>query len=292
MISRRSLLRLFGATVFGTISFASYAFAIEPRYRLVVTPYRLRPPRWPALAKPLRMAVIADVHACEPWMPISRIAEIVDTTNALKPDITVLLGDYVKGINGFGTQRINMNEWSPVLGRLRAPLGVYAILGNHDWWWNSSPVRGVLQSNGIPVLENDVRLIEPKDGPKFWLAGLGDQLAHPLGGHKYKGVDDLPKTLAQITDDTTPAILLAHEPDIFPRVPERFSLTLSGHTHGGQVRLPLLGRPIVPSGYGQRYAYGHIVENGRHLIVSGGLGVSNLPVRFGVPPEIVLIELG
>ena len=102
----------------------------------------------------------------------------------------------------------------------------------------------------------------------------------------------MPKTLAQITDDTTPAILLAHEPDIFPKVPERFGLTLSGHTHGGQVKLPLIGRPIVPSRFGQRYAYGHVIEDERHLIVSGGLGLSNLPIRFGVPPEIVLLELG
>jgi predicted MPP superfamily phosphohydrolase len=149
-----------------------------------------------------------------------------------------------------------------------------------------------LQNNGIPVLENDVRLIEPKAGPKFWLAGLGDQLAYPMGGRRFQGVDDLPKTLAQITDDATPAILLAHEPDIFPQVPARFDLTLSGHTHGGQVRLPFIGRPIVPSRFGQRYAYGHMIEDGRNLIVSGGLGLSNLPVRFGVPPEIVLIELG
>src|SRR5476651_149802 len=201
MISRRSLLRLFGATVFGTISFASYAFAIEPRYRLVVTPYRLRPPRWPTLAKPLRMAVIADVHACEPWMPISRINEIVETTNALEPDITVLLGDYIAGLAGFRTSRVSTREWGPVLGRLKAPLGVYSILGNHDWWGDASPVRYTLQNNGIPVLENDARLITPKTGPKFWLAGLGDQLAHPLGGGRFRGVDDLPKTLAQITDD-------------------------------------------------------------------------------------------
>lgn len=292
MISRRSLLRLFGATILGTFSFASYAFAIEPRYRLVVTPYRLRPPRWPALARPLRMAVIADVHACEPWMPVSRITEIVDTTNALEPDITVLLGDYIAGLAGFRTSRVSMREWGPVLGRLKAPLGVYSILGNHDWWGGASPVRTTLINNGIPVLENDARLIEPKDGPKFWLAGLGDQLAYPMGGRRFQGVDDLPKTLAQITDDKAPAILLAHEPDIFPRVPARFDLTLSGHTHGGQVRLPFIGRPIVPSRFGQRYAYGHVIENDRHLIVSGGLGLSNLPVRFGVPPEIVLIELG
>ena len=292
MISRRSLLRLLGATFFGTVSLGSYAFAIEPRFRLTVTPYRLRPPRWPALQRPLRMAVIADVHACDPWMPLSRIAEIVDTANALKPDITVLLGDYVGGLPHFRTGRISAREWAPVLGRLSAPLGSYAILGNHDWWGNVGPVRRALQDNNIPVLENDVRLIKPQSGPAFWLAGLGDQLAYHVGNGRFQGADDMAKTLAQIGDDTAPAILLAHEPDIFPRVPARFSLTLSGHTYGGQVKLPLIGRPIVPGRYGQRYAYGHVVENDRHLLVSGGLGLSNIPVRLGVPPEIVLLEIG
>jgi predicted MPP superfamily phosphohydrolase len=130
-----------------------------------------------------------------------------------------------------------------------------------------------------------------KGGRPFWLLGLGDQLALLRRGPKrYRGVDDLAGTLAQVTDDA-PAILLAHEPDIFPEAPHRVALTLSGHTHGGQVRL-LGWSPLVPSRYGNRYAYGHVVEDGRHLVVSGGLGTSILPVRLGVPPEIVLVDLG
>jgi predicted MPP superfamily phosphohydrolase len=133
-----------------------------------------------------------------------------------------------------------------------------------------------------------------KEAHAFWLAGLGDQLALlpgiRWGRHRFAGVDDLPGTLAKVTDDA-PVILLAHEPDIFPQVPERVSLTLSGHTHGGQVRL--FGySPVVPSRFGNRYAYGHIVENERNLIVSGGLGCAILPVRIGVPPEIVLVDVG
>ena len=292
MISRRSLLRTLGAAFLGSLGLSSYAFAIEPRFRLDVTRYRLRPPRWPALDKPLRMAVISDVHACEPWMPVARISEIVETANALKPDITVLLGDYVAGLAHYRTGVVRMSEWGPLLAQLKAPLGTYAILGNHDWWTNAHAVRTTLQNNGIPVLENEARFIQPKAGPGFWLAGLGDQLAIPKGRGRYDGVHDMPRTLAHIKDDTAPAILLAHEPDIFPKVPDRFGLTLSGHTHGGQVKLPLIGRPIVPSRFGQRYAYGHVVEGSRNLIVSGGLGLSNFPVRFGVPPEVVLVELG
>src|SRR5712691_6806766 len=226
MIYRRSLLRLLGATFLGIIGLGSYAFAIEPRFRLIVKSYRLRPPRWPVLERPLRMAVIADVHACEPWMPLSRIAEIVDTANELKPDITVLLGDYVGGQPHFKTGRISAREWAPALGRLSAPLGTYAILGNHDWWGNVAAVRTALRDNGIPVLENDTRMIRPQTGPAFWLAGLGDQLAYYIGDGRFRGVDDMAKTLVQISDETAPAILLAHEPDIFPQVPARFGLTL------------------------------------------------------------------
>jgi predicted MPP superfamily phosphohydrolase len=177
---------------------------------------------------------------------------------------------------------------------------VHAILGNHDWWLDKgaqaagcSPVfvRRTLERIGIPVYENDAVRLSHK-GHSFWLAGLGDQLALRAtcsGRRCYRGVDDLAGTLAKATDDA-PVLLLAHEPDVFPRVPDRVSLTLAGHTHGGQVRL--FGySPVVHSRYGNRYAYGHVIEDGRQLVVSGGLGCSILPVRFGVPPEIVLIEL-
>ncbi len=172
------------------------------------------------------------------------------------------------------------------------------MLGNHDWWDDPAASRArrrrpdterALLAAGGPVLENGaVRLRH--DGRDFWLAGLGSMWAFGGAMGRWRGLDDLPATLAALTDDA-PAMLLAHEPDIFPRVPPRVALTLSGHTHGGQVRLP--GVPlVVPSNYGDRYAGGHVVENGRHLIVSAGLGTSGFPVRFGVPPEIVLVELG
>ncbi|MCB1486650.1 MAG: metallophosphoesterase [Bauldia sp.] len=291
MISRRNFLKLTGLTALAGLGLGSYAFAIEPRFRLEVTHYRLTPPGWPVDRRPVRIAAIADVHACDPWMPLSRIEEIVDTTNALEPDLIVLLGDYIAGLRQFQTAVVPIDDWARALGRLQAPLGVRAILGNHDWWTDPERIRAAFAANRIAVMENDVEPIAAPDGSDFWLAGLGDQLAHPLGGGRYAGVDDLPGTLSKVADDR-PVVLLAHEPDIFPRVPGKVSLTLSGHTHGGQVNLPLLGRLVVPSRYGDRYAYGHIVEDNRHIIVSGGLGCSTLPVRFGVPPEILLIELG
>lgn len=291
MISRRAFLRLLGGTMAAGLGLFSYAFAIEPRYRLVTTTYRFTPPRWPKLAKSLRIAALADLHACDPWMPLSRIEEIVDVTNALKPDMIVLLGDYVSGIHRFKTKEVEIEDWARVLSKLDAPLGKFAVLGNHDWWTDAEGVRLGLASNGIPVLENDARKLKAADGTEFWLAGLGDQLARGNPRAGYQGVDDLPKTMRAITDDA-PVILLAHEPDIFPQVSGRVSLTLCGHTHGGQVRIPGFGPLLVPSRYGRRYAYGHIVEENRHLVVSGGLGCTFLPIRFAMPPEIVVLELG
>jgi len=128
------------------------------------------------------------------------------------------------------------------------------------------------------------------EGNRFWLAGLGDQIAHRVGHGEFRGEDDLPGTLARVrTDD--PIILLVHEPDIFPKVPDNVALTLAGHTHGGQIRVPLIWPWLVPSAYGARYAYGHIIEDHRQMIVSGGLGTSIVPLRLGVPPEIVHVEI-
>jgi predicted MPP superfamily phosphohydrolase len=269
----------------------SMAGLLGTRSRPVLTIYRLTPPGFAALRRPIRIAALADIHACEPWMTVERIAEIVAETNRLAPDLVVLLGDYVCAIRGWQRGIIPMRDWAAALSGLRAPLGVYAVLGNHDWRLGGEEARAALEASGVTVLENDARLLHPDGVEPFWLAGLGDQRAEALGGGRYRGRDDLPATLAGI-DDGSPVILLAHEPDIFPAVPPRVVLTLSGHTHGGQCRLPLVGPLVVPSRYWRRYAYGHIVESGRHLIVSGGLGYSGLPIRIGMPPEIVLVELG
>jgi predicted MPP superfamily phosphohydrolase len=299
MISRRQFLKwMAGLGVVGAAA-ASYAFLVEPLWRLKIARYALQPKRWPAGFE-LKIAAIADLHACDPWMDRARIESIVETTNALGADPIVLLGDYVTG-HRFVFEAMHSREWSAALGGLKAPLGVHAILGNHEYWDDrivQHAGRGVpfgrraLENVGIPVYENDVVRLS-KGGHGFWLAGLGDQVAFWPTRRRYPnrrvGVDDLPGTLAKVTDDA-PVVLLAHEPDIAPQVPARVSLMLSGHTHGGQVRL-LGWSPVVPSRYGNRFAYGHVREQ-CDLIVSGGLGCSMLPLRFGVPPEIVLVTLG
>jgi predicted MPP superfamily phosphohydrolase len=231
-------------------------------------------------------------------MSLEHIQAIVERTNALDADIIVLLGDYVAG-HRHVTRFIPAGEWSSVLAGLKAPLGVHAILGNHDWWEDKTVqregqgttiARRALEAAGIPVYENDAQRLS-KAGQAFWLAGLGDQLAY-LPARRFRpvrriGVDDLAATLKKVTDDK-PLILLAHEPDVAVRVPSRVAVQLSGHTHGGQVRL-FGWSPVSPSG--PQLAYGHIRMN-CDVIVSGGLGCSIVPFRLGVPPEIGLVTLG
>ncbi len=290
-VTRRRLLKgglaltgVAGLTMPGTAAYA----AAQAADNLIVTDYRLVPPKW-SDAHRLTITVIADLHAGGPNMGLARVRQVADAAQALNSDLIVILGDYF-ATHRFVTERVPHAAWAAEFGRLKARLGVYSILGNHDWWYDVAGVRKALAGVRIPVLENDAVLLDD-GGRRFWLAGLGDQLAHWIGPGNFEGVDDLPATLARVTTDD-PVILLVHEPDIFTEIPSRVALTLAGHTHGGQIVLPFMPPLWTPSQYGARFAYGHIVEQGRHMIVSGGLGCSKVPLRLGVPPEIVRVTLG
>lgn len=285
-LTRRRLL-VGGLGLIGLTGSGTGAYALAEAQALAITRYRFAPPRWPT-GQRLSITVLADLHAGGPNMGREQIARIVDTANTLKSDVIVLLGDYF-ATHRFVTEKVPHPVWAAELARLRATFGVWAILGNHDWWHDIDGVRRAFAGVGIRVLENEAVPLGGEDN-RFWLVGLGDQIAYRLGRGQFRGVDDLPGSLARVrTDD--PIILLVHEPDIFPRVPDRVALTLAGHTHGGQIRVPLIWPGFVPSGFGARFAYGHIVENRRHMVVSGGLGTSVVPLRLGVPPEIVRIDL-
>ncbi len=294
MISRRTFLRGGLAVFFAALLTSAYGFFIEPALRLRVRRWRISPPGW--TGGPLNIAILADIHVGEPWVGLARLSRIVRRTNAVGADLILILGDLEAG-HRFVMAKVDVGAAAARLGALTAPLGVHAVLGNHDWWHDRAAqdrgagptaVGQALAASGIPVLSNRaVRISGP--GGDFWLAGVEDQLAIGIGGGHYRGLDDLPDTLAQVTD-AAPVILMAHEPDIFVRVPDRVSLTLSGHTHGGQVRF-FGWSPVVPSAYGNRFAYGHVREGVRDLVVSGGIGCSILPVRLGMVPEITVLEL-
>jgi len=273
---RRWLVRI--AVLATTAMLALWAFVIGPR-RLVVHRETIEVPRWSTEHDALRVALLSDLHVGSPHWGIARIRELVARTNGEKPDLVLLAGDYVIDNVPLGT-KVEPEAIAEVLGELRAPLGVVAVLGNHDWWNDGERIGRALRAHGIVVLENGVHTLTHASKP-LSVVGLADAMTRT------------PR--AKQTLDAVPAgasaIVLVHEPDTFPEVDERPAITVAGHTHGGQVALPLLGRLVVPSAYGQRYAAGHVVEGGRHLFVTTGVGTSILPVRFGVPPEIVILTL-
>ncbi len=237
-------------------------------------------PRWSAGMKPLRIAAIADVHTGAPHITLDALREMVARTNAARPDLVVLLGDYV--IHGVvGGRFVPPEPTAAVLGDLHAPLGVFAVLGNHDWWYDGARVGRALTDAGIPVLVDEAVALRTRGGP-LWVAGVGDRWTRPA---------DVERALGAVPAGA-PVIVLTHSPDVFPEVPDRVLLTLAGHTHGGQVNLPFLGRLIVPSAYGARFAIGHVREGGRDLFVTPGVGTSIIPVRFRVPPEVSILEVG
>jgi predicted MPP superfamily phosphohydrolase len=260
-----------GLTVAGLAVWAGW---IEPR-RLVVREYDLALPHWPAPLSGLRAGVMSDLHAGVPHAGLDKIRRAVDTLNAHEPDLHLLLGDYLDA-SQFLRRELAPERIADELARLRSPRGTYAVVGNHDWRNSGDRMWRALGQVGITVLED--RAVEVGG---FWVAGLAD-LRHRR--------PDIGAALREVPHDA-PALMLSHDPDMFPGVPNRVSLTLSGHTHGGQVAIPLIRRPLLPSYYGERYASGHIVEHGRHLLVTSGVGTSGLPIRLLRPPEVVIATL-
>lgn len=254
----------------------AWGFFIEPN-RLVVRQETLELPHWPNGLSGLKIAVLADLHIGSAFIDDRKVRLIVERTNQLQPDLIVILGDYIAG-NGRGSHRVEPEVFAPLLKDLHAPFGVYSVLGNHDWWYNGQKVRAALEANGIKELEDEVAKIDVRGNP-LWLVGLADLWTRP---------QRIDQTIAQVPENST-IIALTHNPDIFPQVPARVNLLLAGHTHGGQVRFPLIGSVVESSRYGKRYEQGHVVENGHDLFVTTGIGTSIVPVRFGVPPEIVLL---
>jgi predicted MPP superfamily phosphohydrolase len=253
----------------------AWAFFIE--LGLLVTPeVRVELPGWRGQT---RIAVISDVHTGSRNNGIDKLQRLVERVNEKRPDLIVFLGDFVIGgprgrhPPGF----VEPERIAAELKRLRAPLGVYAVLGNHDWWFDGERVRRALTSCGVTVLENEAVKIPAAD--PFWLGGIADL---------WTRYPDIPATLEQVTGGD-PVVLITHNPDVFPSVPPRVSLTLAAHTHGGQVQIPFWGPLVKTSEYG--YNEGFFVEDGRRLFVTTGIGTSIVGVRFGVPPEAVMMTL-
>ncbi|WP_168356429.1 metallophosphoesterase [Lysobacter enzymogenes] len=270
------LQRLFVGATLVALGCLAWGFLWEPR-QLVERDYAFALPHWSRECEGLRLDVVADLHTGSPHNGLDKLDDIVARLIASDAPAVLMAGDYVI-LSVLGGTYISADRLAPHLKPLTARKPVYAVLGNHDWWKDGGKVRAALESAGVVVLEDQARKVE-LGRCRLWIVGIGD---------KWETRHDIAGAFAGVSDDA-PVVALTHNPDLFPDIPPRASLTIAGHTHGGQVQLPWLGTPVVPAQ--MRYAGGYLVEDGKSLFVSTGIGTSILPVRFGVPPEISRLRL-
>lgn len=265
VIRRLVLLVLVGGlATFGFGLWSAQQVPVVARYAVAV----------PGLAAPLRIVQLSDTHASRLDMPTARLVRIVAQANALKPDMAVLTGDYISGDPATRTAAEIAAALQP-LQALRAPLGVYASLGNHD---NAAITTTLLRASSIRLL-----------------VGVGAD----AGPVTVVGADDIDRGSAAVeamrqairrAPRDKPVIVIAHQPTYFTWLQQRPVLLLTGHTHGGQIRLPIVGAPALDPYYSV-YRRGWFRRGEQQMIVSSGIGTTALPIRIGVPPEIVLITL-
>jgi predicted MPP superfamily phosphohydrolase len=236
-------------------------------------------PSWPRTSRPLRIALLSDFHTGCHADDLPRLAAIIEDAATYRPDLALYGGDFVN-MMAFGGGRVSPRRIAEVLATLHAPLGRFAVLGNHDYDYGDEEIAAVLRAAGIAVLDDDRRELA-FEGQAIDLIGIPDARVDRAAAA------DL---LARIPE-RGPTLVLAHDPYWFARLPAGPHLMLAGHTHGGQICLPGIGPLINMSRAPLRWTHGLIVEDGRHLYVTSGLGVSGLPLRFGIAPEWVVVDV-
>jgi uncharacterized protein len=283
-MSRRRFLLAGGLLGAGLAGSYWHAFHFSP-YSPVVTRRRLFLDGLPPAFEGLKVVHLTDLHHSD-IVPLSYLEECIDTANSLDPDLVVLTGDYITMDSGLGRTRIRNRYVAPLEGllrRIRARLGIYAVMGNHDVAAAYHEVVALMDGCGIPLLQDESTWLEDR-GHRLALVGLRD-----FGTQ----IVDRRRVFARLRAGE-PALVLMHNPDFFPEMDEeRNALIFAGHTHGGQVRIPFYGAvsSYIPSRYGNRYAEGVFRKGNLTMFVNRGLGVIRTPVRINCRPEIALVTL-
>jgi len=233
-------------------------------------------PQLPAGSRPVRVALISDIHVAGPDMPPSRLSRIVGQVNRLRPDIVLIAGDLISD-KAMATRHYSAEDAVAPLAGLDAPLGTFVVPGNHDHWFDLPALAREVGRHGMTLLVNDA----VQAGPLV-VGGLDDA---------YTGRADVPATLRAMDRLRGIPVVLSHSPDPFPLLPGSIPLMLAGHTHCGQIGYPWGGAPVSLSRYGSRYACGRVDEGGKVVVTGAGLGTSLLPLRLFTKPEIWLIEI-
>ena len=276
--TRRQFLRWTAAA--GAVALAADSILLEPnRPRILHRDFFL--PRWPERLNGFTVVLLSDFHY-DPYFSIHPLHATIPMVNDLHPDLIVLTGDFVT-VPYFGDDRKGALAAAPcarLLRQMTAPHGLWAVLGNHDEATDHRHVTRALQAENIQVLANQSQAIE-RDGARIWLAGVNDVLSKTA---------DLSKTLRRVPADEA-IILLAHEPDFADEAAKfPIDLQLSGHSHGGQIRIPLLPPLYLPA-MARKYVWGTYQVGPLTLYTNAGLGTIGVPMRLNCPPEITLLTL-
>lgn len=281
-MTRRQFLRKGVLAGAGLLALGSYSTVFEPNH-VVVKPLDIWLQRLPSAFDGFRVALISDIHYGE-FLGESHLAHVVNLVNAASPDLVAITGDFVTSPwRKHASHRAAALKAEPCalsLAQLRSRLGTVAALGNHDHATDASLVAEALTSRGIRVLQNQAFPLEAA-GSRLWIAGVDDAVEHAA---------DLRGTMSQVPSGEA-CLLMVHEPDMADWVCKYpVDLQLSGHSHGGQVRIPFLGAPVLPRS-GRKYPLGHYQIKNLQLYTNPGVGVIDLPVRFDCPPEVTVFTL-
>lgn len=273
------LFKLIFACAVVVIVFLVWGFGIEPRL-LGVTQTEISTSSWETYWSPLRIAVLSDFHVGAPYIDTEHLGEIVETVNAQNPDLVLLLGDYMAG--GY-YESVPAREIAPVLGRLSAKLGVFAVLGEHDWRSGDTSVQDALEAAGIKVLNNQAVAVRPAQGRRFWIVGLSDPSSRemPDYGKAGRGVRR-----------GEPVFVMMHNPVHIYEVPSNVTAAFAGHTHGGLFNIPYLENiKLVPADTDRRFAHGLVQIGGKPMFVTSGIGTDTIPLRVNLRPEIAIVTI-